>query len=324
MCVSDLEAIGVDIGGTAVKLGRVDARGRVLAHAELQTPADLSAEDAVARIAAAIPNLTGVTAALPVGVGCAGLVDSARGVVDTSPNLPRWGDVPLAQMMEASTRMRTAVLNDANAFTLAEARLGAGEGRSPVVGITLGTGVGGGIVTAGHLFGGSHGFAGEIGHMSVRWDGEPCPCGNAGCLELDVGRRPLVTRYLRRAAWKAGTPAFDLCQGEVDALSPKLLAEAAQHGDDIARDVYRRAGEILGVALANIANLVDPAVIVIGGGIAQAGALILDPAREQLARRAMAARWSVPPVEPAALGVRAGVIGAALFALDAGDAEGPS
>lgn len=327
------EAVGIDIGGTAVKLGRVDETGRILSQDEIPTPVESSPEEFVHHVVAAVAGLPeiggdrvagkGRPAAKQwvVGVGCAGLVSSDRGIIHTSPNLPRWREVSLGELLERELGRPTYVLNDANAFALAEARIGAGRGHSPVVALTLGTGVGGAIVSEGRVFGGRHGFAGEIGHMSIDLEGRSCPCGNSGCLELHIGKRGIVARYLDHAAWRAGTPAFDLTRGEREALSPKILADAVRMGEVAARKAFSEAGEILGAALTNLSNLLDPAVFVVGGGVSQAGNLILEPARRILSERAMIPEGAVAPVVQAALGVDAGLIGAALFALDSAGAR---
>jgi glucokinase len=308
-------AIGVDIGGTAIKLGRVRPSGEIVAQFETPSPVAQPQEEAVREVARAIARLADGRGVRAVGIGCAGLVDSARGIVHLSPNLPRWRDAPIKEWLSRELSLPVTVLNDANAFALAEAQVGAGRGHSPVVGITLGTGVGGAIVENGRLWGGRYGFSGEVGHISLELDGPPCPCGNRGCLELYVGRRALVSAYLDRAGWEPGRIAFDLAAGERQALEPRLLYDAANRGDHIAREVFARAGIVLGVALANLTNLLDPEVFVVGGGVAQAGDLLLEPARRTLAERAMMGASRVPPVIPAALGMSAGLIGAALQAL---------
>jgi glucokinase len=308
-------AVGVDIGGTAIKLGLVRPSGAIVTQAEIATPVALPQEEAVGVIARAIEGLARGGGVRAVGIGCAGLVDSARGIVHVSPNLPQWHDALLGEWTTRVLSLPVSVLNDANAFALAEAHSGAGRGHSPVVGITLGTGVGGAIVEDGRLRGGRFGFGGEIGHMSLEMDGPPCPCGNRGCLELYVGRRALVAAYLSRAGWGPGRITFDLARGEREELDPKLLYDAANRGDTAAREVFARAGIVVGVALANLTNLIDPEVFVIGGGVAQAGDLLLEPARRTLAERAMLGASRVPAVLPAALGTGAGLIGAALHAL---------
>ncbi len=307
-------ALGIDIGGTAVKLGRVTAAGDVVAEDEIPSPVDASPETFARTVATAARSLC--DDATRVGVGCAGLVSSARGIVHTSPNLPRWKEVGLGDLITQELGLPTRVLNDANAVALAEACIGAGRGHTPVVAFTLGTGVGGAIVSEGHLFGGLHGFAGEIGHMSIDQNGPGCACGNRGCLELYVGKRGIVAGYLEHTSWNAGLPAFELVGGDREALTPKILVEAAQGGDEAARDALALAGRRLGGALANVMNLLDVGIFVAGGGVAQAGDLILDPARRVLRERAMAPAALVAPIVPATLGVRAGVIGAALFGLE--------
>jgi glucokinase len=319
-------AIGVDIGGTMVKLGIVADDGEILSQVEIPSPVHLPQKGAIlsislaaSKLAAGLPPAEGhdggrqVTA---VGVGCAGLVSRDEGIVHTSPNLPLWDEAPLKELVEDETGLPAFVLNDADAFALAEARIGAAAGFSPVVALTIGTGIGGAIVADGKLWGGLHGFAGEVGHLSVDFNGPACPCGNRGCLEVFVGRRGLVGAYLQRADWRDGEIAFALAGGERNAVDPRLLAEAAGKGDRVAAGVFSEAGKILGAALVSLSNLLDPAVFVIGGGISQAGELLLGPARKTLRERAMIGEKKVAPLLPAALGVRAGVIGAGLYALD--------
>jgi glucokinase len=313
---------GVDIGGTAVKIALVAREGALIAECEIPTPVELEPAAAVEAIAAAVASLAGGRALAAVGIGCAGLVSADEGVVHLSPNLPRWREVALGPLARARLDVPVAVLNDANAFALAEARTGAGRGYSPVIALTIGTGIGGAIVIDGRLMGGRHGFGGEAGHMSIDVAGPPCPCGNRGCLELFVGRRPIVANYLARARWEPGTPVFESTGGDRSAVTPRHVHAAAAQGDALAREVFARAGEMLGAALANLSNFIDPAAFVIGGGVAQAGELLLDPAREVLAARAMIGRARVAPILPAALGTRAGVMGAVLHARDSLAREG--
>ncbi len=312
--------VGIDIGGTAIKLGLVKPDGSVLSRLTVDTPAEETPAASVKRIAEGVRRL-GETPR--VGVGCAGLVSMDSGVLHTSPNLPKWTDVPLAQLLETELQTPVSVLNDANAFALAEARVGAGRGKDPVVGLTLGTGVGGGIVIGGQLYGGHHGFAGEIGHTSIDYNGPSCACGNRGCLELMVGRRPILNDYAGRANWTPGTVAYDLVDGRREDLTPETLCRAAVQGDPEAQACWETAGVALGSALATFANLFDPQIIVIGGGIAQAGELIFEPARRVMRERAMSAPADQPPVVPAILGTDAGLIGAALYAMsEEGAGEG--
>lgn len=299
-----MQAIGIDIGGTAVKAGRLD-HGKPAESLERPSPAREGPDAMVELIAGLIAELHGGSG-LPVGIGCAGLVDHERGLVRTSPNLPGWiAEVPLADLVCAATGRRPAVLNDANAFVLAETRLGAGEGCGHVVGLTLGTGVGGGLVLDGRLWTGRHGAAGEIGHVCLLADGPPCACGSRGCLEAMVGTRAILHRY----AAIARIPSSD--------LTPRDIAARALAGDVAAVETWRETGRLLGLALAGLTHLLDPDLFLIGGGIARASDLILPSARDALRENVMLPAELVPPVVPARLGPDAGWIGAALAALDA-------
>ncbi len=298
---NNLEAVGIDVGGTGIKLGIVNRQGVVRAREEIPTMVDLEWQagvSAIARAAADLWQREYGAGARPttVGVGCAGLIDRAAGVVRTSPNLPGWHEVPLGPTLAAELEATVQVLNDADAFALAEARAGAGQGLSPVVALTLGTGVGGALVAEGVLQGGLHGYAGEIGHMSVDLEGPVCACGNRGCLELYVGKRGILAAYFGRADWQEGSPAYEYSGGDCDVLTPKMVAVAAAAGESAARAAFDSCGEVLGVALANLCNLIDPAVFVVGGGVSQAADLILEPARRALAPRAMIPADPIKPL----------------------------
>ncbi|MCK4412144.1 MAG: ROK family protein [Candidatus Eisenbacteria sp.] len=314
--------LGIDIGGTAIKAGLLTREGELVAETEFPTPVALPPAKAIDGLARDLGRFVAGRSVAAVGIGCAGLVSSREGVVHLSPNLPRWRDAPLGPLIAGKLGLPVFVLNDANAFALAEARAGAGRGASPVVALTLGTGVGGALVIGGRLASGFHGFGGEVGHMSIDRNGPPCPCGNRGCLELFVGRRGLMADFFDQVAWRSGEPAYDSVGGDRDALTPKMLCAAAQRGDPAARLAFARAGEALGIGLVNLSNLLDPERFVIGGGIAQAGELLLGSARAILRERAIIGPERVASLRAAALGLGAGVIGAALFAGDSLAAEG--
>lgn len=311
-------AVGIDIGGTGTKMGLVADGGEVIASGEIASPTDCSAEDAASKIAeAAMALIAQSPGECPaVGVGCAGLISTELGIVHTSPNLPRWRETPLAALLARRLGSSVWLLNDANACAVAEARLGAGVGRSPMIALTVGTGIGGAIVIDGQVLTGRNGFAGEVGHMSVQSDGPPCACGNRGCLELFAGKRPLTDAYFGETTWQIGSVPYELTSGDQKRLTPQVLALAAARGDRFAIAAFERAGRMLGLGLCNLTNLIDVDCFVIGGGIAQAGDLLLCPAREVLSQQAIARDIYLPTVLPAELGVEAGFIGAALFAID--------
>jgi glucokinase len=317
-------AVGVDIGGTSVKLAVVRPDGSVLLRSSLSTQADDDPDTTISRIARGVDDLLDAARRTDpervgepvVGVGCAGLISTQEGVVHLSPNLPRWKDVPLGP--DLSRRLGAPVLlhNDANAFVLGEFWAGAGRGARVLLGLTLGTGVGGGIVLDGELFTGSHGFAGEFGHTPIDVEGPPCGCGARGCLEIYVGNRAIVNRYLELCSGRPGPHVERLIEGDTGRLDPEIISRGARAGDVEARDAFARTGALLGAGLAGLANVFDPDRIVIGGGVALAGELLLEPARAALAGRAMAPAAFLPDVRPAALGAQAGVVGVALEALD--------
>jgi glucokinase len=240
-------------------------------------------------------------------------------VVLTSPNLPGWTEeVPLADLVARATGTRPVLLNDANCFVLAETRLGAGRGAATVVGITLGTGVGGGLVLDGALWIGRHGAAGEIGHMPVVIDGPPCACGGHGCLEALIGTRAILDRY-RSLARASGYVEASCGRIEVEPLTVRGLARRAKEGEAAAIATFGETGRILGLALAGLTQLLDPDLFVVGGGISRSAELFLPAVRTALGEAAMLPAGMRPRVEPAILGPDAGWIGAARAA-----AEGPA
>jgi glucokinase len=304
-------AIGFDIGGTFVKAGRLGREGRIEREERRPTPAREGPEALVRVIDSLFRELVPDGVETTVGVGCAGLVDPGRGLVRTSPNLPLWKEVPLAELLAGPLGLRPAFLNDANAFTLAEWRLGAARGASTVVALTLGTGVGGGLILGGRLWTGVNGFAGEIGHAPLIADGPPCVCGARGCLEALVGSSAIVARYVGSAD---GRPAGPSGAGSI---TPRGIAARAREGDAAARRAFEETGRYLGIALRGAVHLLDPDVIVIGGGISGASDLLLPAARRSMRENLMHPPELTPEIRPAELGSAAGWIGAAVYALDA-------
>lgn len=308
--------IGVDVGGTGIKLGavRVDGSPELLADRVIHDHAALPVEDVLRRIEEEIRRLldtAGWDAPDGIGVGSAGLVRSQDGVVVTSPNLPRWTDAPIGSRLQERVGVPVRVDNDVNAFALAEWRWGAGKGTDDVVFLTVGTGIGGAVITGGRLLRGKDGFAGEPGHATLVLGGISCPCGNEGCAERYVGNQGIVDAARRH-------PGFgkDERLRDADPLTPKTLFEAATAGSAVATTVLADAGRALGGLLVTLVNLMNPERIVIGGGVARAGDYLLGPARDHLARRSLVARHAPVEVVPAALGEHAGILGAAAVFLD--------
>jgi glucokinase len=309
--VGDL--LGIDIGGTNLKAAIVSREGGVAAFDVVPWSAGDPAE-AVSAITAQRDRLVAEAGGAPLeacGCGCAGLVDHESGTIHASPNLPTWHDVQLARALEGALGLRTVVENDANAAAYAEYTVGAARGAANAVMLTLGTGIGGGIVLGGRLYRGSRGGAGEVGHMAVMLDGPRCPCGSVGCIERLVNAESIV----RRARSLIESGRASTLRG-IDPLSAKDVGDAARAGDSVAGEAVREAGRILGVGLANIVQLLDPDVIVLGGGVAEIGEPLLGPARDELADRIAPYHATVAKVVRAELGEVAGVVGAALLARD--------
>jgi glucokinase len=293
-------AIGVDIGGTKVAGGVVDDDGTVVAETRCPTPSDDSeaALDAVVSVVEELRARHDVTA---VGIAAAGYVSADRATMLFAPNLP-WHDVPIRDRIGERLGLPADVENDANAAAWAEYRYGAGRDEPYLVCLTVGTGIGAGILVDGALYRGRWGIAGEPGHVCVVCDGEPCGCGNKGCLEQYASGTALV-RYAAARGLDAEGPA---------------ITEAARDGDERALAAFAEVGRWLGRGLADLASVLDPGVFVVGGGVADAGELLLGPARESYERN-LSGRGHRPAAEVrlATLGNNAGLVGAADLARNA-------
>ena len=310
-------AIGIDIGGSKIAAGVVDEGGAVLARLDTGTPATDPAAvlaaigDIVERLRHLHDDSVGEIRAL--GIGAAGFVDESGSTVLFAPHLA-WRDEPLRDAAARRTGLPVVVENDANASGWAEWRFGAVQGESDVVLVTLGTGIGGAIVIDGVPYRGRFGIAGEFGHMQVVPDGLPCDCGNRGCWEQYASGRVLTRRG--RAAAEAGTPLgrrlLDAAGGSVDEIHGLHVTAAARDGDDEANEWLADVGDWLGIGVANLAAALDPGVVVVGGGLSDAGDLLLEPARAAFLR-SLTGRGHRPEarIVAAGLGADAGLIGAA-------------
>lgn len=302
-------AVGVDLGGTKIAAGLVDVEGTILAQGRRETP---SSPDAAAdAIASLVKELDAGDA--PVGIGAAGFVDASRREVLFAPNLG-WVEVPFADLVASRVGSPVVMENDANAAAWAESRFGAGAAVRSLVLITVGTGIGGGIVLDHALVRGGFGIAGEFGHVPLVADGRLCGCGQRGCWEQYASGNAL-TRSARSVAAVGGPGAKGLlaaCAGRPEELTGSDVATAAAAGDPAAIGVLAEIGTWLGHGLAAVAAMLDPEVIVVGGGVVSNGDLLLAPAREEFRRRLPAAEHRpVADIRPATLGPAAGLVGAA-------------
>ena len=305
-------ACGIDVGGTKIAGGVIDLEGTVVEELRVVSPAtDAEAiEDAIAGLVADLQSRHAITA---VGVGAAGYIDKARAVVMFAPNIA-WRNVNLKAELEERIGLPVGVENDANAAAWGEFTYGAGHDVDDLLLVTVGTGVGGGVVLDGELYRGAFGVGAEIGHMRVVPDGLPCGCGNRGCFEQYASGSALVREA--RAAVRAGSLlARDLLEragGDPEAITGPLITAAAQDGDTFAIEQLEVLGRWLGEGIASLTAVLDPAVVVVGGGVSEAEDLLLDPVRAAFAAQ-LTGRGHRPMLEirKARLGNQAGLIGAA-------------
>ncbi len=315
--------VGVDVGGTKI-LGRVLAPGdeqRALAELRVDTPLGADAMcDAVVEVVEGLRTHDAVIEAgglAAVGVGVPGLVDR-DGVLRFAPNLPGVVEFPVWARLAERLACPVVVDNDANCATWCEFRLGAAKGTTDAVLVTLGTGIGAGVVTDSRLHRGAHGFAGEAGHMQIDPNGPPCPCGRRGCWERFASGSGLGRLARDAAAAGRATRVVALAGGDPEAVRGEHVTRAALDGDEEAVQIMRDFAWWFALGVANLVNILDPDVVVVGGGLTDAGDLFLEPARRAFADLVLASRHrATVPLVPAALGPEAGAIGAGLLAADA-------
>jgi glucokinase len=309
---------GVDFGGTNIKIGLVSGAGRVVATRVLSSRRYGRPAAFVRGVGEAVPALArscGVRRLAGVGVGAPGPVDRERGVIHTLVNVPGWRNVALGPQLARRLGCRCLIENDVNLFTLGEWRFGAGRGARNLIGVTLGTGVGGGLVIDGRLYGGSSGAAGEIGHMVVDPGGPRCHCGSRGCLEAHVAAGAVV-RMGREALRHTTGPLRTIARQAHGRLTSQLIGRAARQGDRAARRIWTEIGRVLGIGLANVVNLLDPDRIVIGGGVANNWSLFYPVLSRTLRAQALPVPGRRVAVVRARLGDHAGILGAATAVLD--------
>ncbi len=313
--------IAVDIGGTKMMAAVFSGNGKLLDKDLMPTLAEQGLDSILDRIFASIETLLKRHSLEPSQTGAmciaaAGGIDTKRGVVVTpSPHLKGWADTPLADIFQKKFGIETYIINDASAAALGEHRYGVGKGVDNLVLLTLGTGIGGGIVIAGKLYLGAVGGAGELGHMTIEASGPKDGCGNTGCLEILASGTAIekqAVERLRRGEQSSLSTPFKF---KVD-ITAKDIGAAARNGDKLAQDIIDRAAYYLGVGLVNITNIFNPELIVIGGGMAELGEMIIGRGREMVAERAFSVSARSVRIVMAGLGNEAGIYGAAAFALD--------
>ena len=308
--------IGVDIGGTKVAVGLVDATGKIISQLRKPMVANGKPEAALEAVTAAIDSLAGEEgSASPHGIGiCApGPLDPVTGLVINPPNLPCWRNFPLASRMADVYRVPVKLDNDANAAALAETRWGAARGYRYVFYATVGTGIGTGIVFDGRIYHGRTGAAGEGGHVSIDYRGPRCPCGKLGCIEVLAAGPAIGARARARlsADRSRHSTILDLAKGNIDAVASELVGQAHATGDPLAREILQETVELLSAWLGNIVDLLDPDVIVMGGGVAAMLQPFFGEIKDRLPSWCVNSRVSEIPLLIAHYGADAGIAGGA-------------
>lgn len=309
--------IGIDVGGTNVKIALVDEKGKIKYSNSVPTRAEMGYEYTVNNIKQAIYDLLKETKLEPkniegIGFGFPGQVDYKLGIVRLAPNIPGWVDVPIAKLIEDEFHIPTRVDNDVRCAALGELNFGAGKGCENLICITVGTGIGSGLIVNGKLVRGASNAAGEIGHIKLQMnDGPICGCGDTGCLEAFASGPSIVAMAEDYIRGGKSTKFREMANS--NPITPYIVCEAAKAGDPVAKRIFTIMGEYIGIGMASVVNLLNPEKIIVGGGVADAGEILMTPLKETLKKRAMKIAGEAVEVVPAQLGNTAGVIGASLL-----------
>jgi glucokinase len=291
-------SIGVDLGGTNLRIAAVEEQGRLIEKVTLGTKVALGRDHVINDMCDAIVRMTqkynGTGNLVGTGIGVPGIIDMETGMVRESPNLPGWSDYPVHSEIERRLGTRVILENDANAAGLGEKWLGAGKHVPDMAILTLGTGVGGGLVLGGRVWHGMNGMAGEFGHSTVEPDGARCGCGNNGCLEAYASATAVV-RMAKEAIFDGSAPGLERAANSDPEFSAKAVYNLAIQGDEAARKIFRRVGRALGIALSNMVNGLNLPMYVVGGGVSSAWEAFAPSIFEELRRRCMVYAATAPP-----------------------------
>jgi glucokinase len=312
----------VDLGGTNMACALADRSGKVAAEGKAPTESYEGPQGVLARMGKLINDTAQKAGSKPgaVGIVVPGLADVKAGVVKFLPNLPtKWRDVPVRQILEPLVGCPVYLLNDARAAALGEMTFGHGKSVRSMIFFTLGTGIGGGIVIDGKLLLGPLGAAGEIGHMTILPDGPNCGCGSRGCIETLFSGPALTGLGVRLLRSGQAPKLHELVGGDAGKVSPKEMAEAAAAGDTMLRDSIVRHAEYLGIAVANLVTSLDPDLVVLGGGVAEMGALLFDTVRETVKKRVVMVPTERLRIERSMVGDAAGMLGGIALAMNQGN-----
>lgn len=312
--------VGVDLGGTNIKSAIVSEEKKIIVKTSVPTPTQEGPKaimDAMAFVVRDLMNKEGITTQdiLAVGIGAPGPMNWQTGVVYSPPNLPGWHNVPLADEMQKRLNVPCYIENDANAACFGEYWLGAGQGCECIAVLTLGTGVGGGIVVFKKLLRGIDGTAGELGHLKVQRDGRLCGCGSKGCLEAYASVTGMVRTAQEAIEKGKKTILTEMCNNNIQSITGKMIFQAVEKGDELAKEVFHETAVWLGLGIASIVNMLNPERVILCGGMIAAGDVLFNPVRETVMKNAFEVPAKRCEIVPAGLGEDSGVFGCAGCAL---------
>ncbi|NPA15106.1 MAG: ROK family protein [Deferribacteres bacterium] len=305
-----MKVVGVDVGGTQIKAAVFDLNGNMLKSTRAPTESRLGKERVLSNIVSVIEGLFSEDVAA-LGVAVASPLDPVEGILYYPPNLPGFGVFNIKSFLEERFGVSVVVDNDANLYAYGEWVRGAGRGAQVLLCVTVGTGIGGGLIHGGNIWHGAHGMGAEFGHITVDPDGPVCNCGNRGCLEAMASSYFLVG-YVERRLREGVASRLAPLRG---VLEPKLIYEAALEGDTLAHEAFAVVGKNLGVGLSSLINALDPDVVVVGGGLSKAGMILLEPVKKEIYARTLKGIRDRIRVETAVLGEFSAVYGAAYLAI---------
>jgi len=313
--------IGCDLGGTNIKVGVVDIQaGEVIHSRSIPTESQSGHQSVLSRIAGLADSLieeSGIPRSDIAGMGVSlpGMLDLAQGKTIFLTNFPgHWRDVPVADYLHDQLDLPVSILNDARAITYGEYHFGAGKGVDRLACYTIGTGIGGGLIIDGELLLGFDGSAGELGHQTLDIHGPRCGCGNKGCLETFASGPAIASMGEKAVRQGLTTNIGEFVDYDLNKISPKILARAAESGDKIAQEIWDQAGHYLGTGIANVLVTVGPQLVILAGGVAQAGTLLLDPVRQAIQDRVYLMPKEKVEITLGKLGRDAGILGMAMWA----------
>lgn len=307
--------VGVDVGGSKINSILADPKGNIKAKDLRDTRAKRGPDAVIERIIESIRQVTSGNTVEGIGVGAAGACDTVNGVITSSPNLPEWENIPLRDIIQREFDCPVYLQNDATLAALGEHRFGGGKGVDHLVYVSVGTGIGGGIIINGQLYCGASGSAGEFGHMTIDINGPSCPCGNTGCWETLASGTALAQEAVKRIKGGQKTNILKFADGKMEMVSARRVHLAAQKGDRLANDLISQIGYYLGVGLVNLVNIFNPQLILIGGGLSRMGKLLTGPATSVVREHAFELPAEAVRIEIAHLGVDAEALGAIALVL---------